>query len=441
VPYPGILGRRWHLFWLIMALTALGVVGSLLLQRVSRPTAVVLIVLAGILLPAASFAPKAPLSDDLYRYAWDGEVQAHGIDPYRYAPDSPALSAEHTAWLWPSPAGCRKLGRKLSVCTLINRANDHTIYPPVAEVYFLGIHETHLDALRDRGVELAGFLVVLALLAAMLALLRAEGRDPRILAWWVLAPFAALEMTADAHVDGLAALLSVLAFLLLRRRHPLWAAAFVSLAALTKLYPALLLVAVLERRWKAAARQVGVFVAVFVVGYLPHVVAVGSEVVGYLPGYLSEEDYGSGTRYLVVGLFGITGHLATAVVVVLMLAVIGAVLRLRPAPLLAATYLYGALLILTTPVQPWYAISLVALAVCAGRPEWLAVGVAGYAPYFAAILSGSKYFSGTLSYGLATGFVLAVTVWRHAGRRGAAGPSRTPSSRPRTPQPAGTPAH
>ncbi len=419
-----------------MGLAALGAAGAALLQRVPRPAAVALVVLAGVLLPACSFAAKAPLSDDLYRYAWDGDVQAHGIDPYRYAPLSPALDAEHTAWLWPSEADCTAMHRRLH-CTLINRATDHTIYPPVAEVYFLGIHLTHLDALRDRGVELAGFLVALALLAAMLALLRAERRDPRVLAWWVLAPFAALEMTADAHVDGLAALLSVLAFLLLRRRHPLWAAAFVSLAALTKLYPALLLVAVLERRWRAAAKQVAVFVAVFVVGYLPHVVAVGSDVIGYLPGYLSEEDYGSGTRYLVLGIFGISGHLATALVVLLMLAVIAAVLRFRPPPLLAATYLYGALLLLTTPVQPWYAIGLGVVAVCAGRPEWLAVGVAGYAPYFAAVLDGSSYFGGTLSYGLAAGFVLAVTVWR---RRGA-GRSRTPSSRPRTPRPVGSPAH
>ncbi len=428
VPAPGIVGRRWPLFWLIMGLAALGVAGSLALQRVSRRTGLALVLLAGVLLPACSFAAKAPLSDDLYRYAWDGQVQAHGIDPYRYPPLAPQLDALHSPWLWPSVADCQAMRRRTH-CTLINRATDRTIYPPVAEVYFLAIHLTHLDAMRDRGVELAGFLVAMALLAAMLALLRAYGRDLRLAAWWVLAPFAALELTADAHVDGLAALLSVLAFLALRRRHPVLAAALISLAALTKLYPALLLVAVLQPGRRI--RQIAVFAGLFVVGYLPHVIAVGTKVVGYLPGYLSEEDYGSGTRYYLLDLLGIRGHLATALVALLMLAVIGAVLRWRPEPLLAATYLYGGLLLLTTPVQPWYAVGIGVLCVCAGRPEWLAVGIAGYAPYFAAVLDGSTEDWGRLSYGLAALLIALL----------AAGRWRTRSSPARSPSLVHSPAH
>ncbi len=36
------------------------------------------------------FAP--PNSTDVYRYVWDGRVQAHGISPYRYVPADPALA-------------------------------------------------------------------------------------------------------------------------------------------------------------------------------------------------------------------------------------------------------------------------------------------------------------------------------------------------------------
>src|SRR5574341_497972 len=32
------------------------------------------------------------LSDDMYRYVWDGKVQAAGINPYLYPPESPELS-------------------------------------------------------------------------------------------------------------------------------------------------------------------------------------------------------------------------------------------------------------------------------------------------------------------------------------------------------------
>ena len=34
--------------------------------------------------------------------------------------------------------------------------------------------------------------------------------------------------------------------------------------------------------------------------YLPHVLAVGSAVIGYLPGYLKEEDYTNGGRFLLL---------------------------------------------------------------------------------------------------------------------------------------------
>ena len=38
------------------------------------------------------FLPGMPsLSDDVYRYQWDGRVQQAGINPYRYAPDDPRL--------------------------------------------------------------------------------------------------------------------------------------------------------------------------------------------------------------------------------------------------------------------------------------------------------------------------------------------------------------
>ncbi len=43
---------------------------------------------------------------------------------------------------------------------------------------------------------------------------------------------------------------------------------------------------------------------VVVVAYLPPVAAVGAGVVGYLPGYLREERYDQGGRYLVAGLSG-----------------------------------------------------------------------------------------------------------------------------------------
>ena len=52
------------------------------LRKVPRRAAVGLILLGGIAVQAAAVSAPPRLSDDLYRYIWDGQVQAAGIDPY-----------------------------------------------------------------------------------------------------------------------------------------------------------------------------------------------------------------------------------------------------------------------------------------------------------------------------------------------------------------------
>ncbi len=41
----------------------------------------------------------------------------------------------------------------------------------------------------------------------------------------------------------------------------------------------------------------------FVTVYIPHLLAVGSKVIGFMPGYLKEDGYTSGTEFGIIGLF------------------------------------------------------------------------------------------------------------------------------------------
>jgi hypothetical protein len=68
----------------------------------------------------------------------------------------------------------------------------------------------------------------------------------------------------------------------------------------------------------------------------------------------------------------------------------------------------GVLLLATSPVQPWYAVTVVGLAALAARPWWLAVAVAGY-PYFFAVILSSRHAVGIgeAAYGLAAFAVVA----------------------------------
>src|SRR5712692_773247 len=53
--------------------------------RNARSTLVLVLLFAGIFRLSIVFAPPY-LSDDVYRYVWDGRVQAAGMNPYRYFP-------------------------------------------------------------------------------------------------------------------------------------------------------------------------------------------------------------------------------------------------------------------------------------------------------------------------------------------------------------------
>ena len=59
------------------------------LPRAALPGIVALGVLARLLV----LAHVPVLSTDIFRYVWDGRVQAAGINPYRYFPADPALAA------------------------------------------------------------------------------------------------------------------------------------------------------------------------------------------------------------------------------------------------------------------------------------------------------------------------------------------------------------
>ena len=411
----GILEREYGLLGIIGLWTVAYVLAVWSVLRLPPRVAVSLVLLLAVALRLAAISPKAPLSDDLYRYAWDGVVQTAGINPYRYPPTAPELEHLRDPWLWPAEEPYDDNG------TQINRPDVRTIYPPVAEAWFFLEHQVVPLSARDRGYEAVGLLLDLAILAVLLALLR----DRRWIALYALAPLPVLEVVQNAHVDGLAVLLTLGALALSQRGRSTSAVVVLALATLTKVYPALLLPLLLRDRG-ARARGVAAFVAVCVAAYTPHVLAVGTRIVGYLPGYLEEEEYAEGARYLLLGLFGLRGVVASVVAALLVGALGLWALRTRLPLSDASGRLFGGVLLVVTPVQPWYAVLLLALATWA-RAWWMVpLTVAAYPVYFAAVLDGPDVLLGRVAYGLAAA-VLLVT-WRV--RSGSGWPARrtTPAS-------------
>jgi hypothetical protein len=288
-----ILASRWGLLWEMTAWAVAWAVAVAAALRLPRRVALTAVVTAGIALRLAALAGPPTTSDDLYRYSWDGRVQAAGIDPYANAPNSPAVAELRDAWLWPDSAACAALHRPIG-CTRINRPGQRTIYPPGAEAWFAGVFRVGGIGARHKAWQVAGLVTEFGVLALLPVALRLWGRDPRWMALYALSPAPALEIVNNGHVDGLAVLGIVAALAVAAgspsRRRDIAVGALLGAAAMVKLYPAVLVLAlggaIGGRRLASLARVTLTVAAVSALAYLPHVLRVGRRVLGYLPGYL-----------------------------------------------------------------------------------------------------------------------------------------------------------
>jgi hypothetical protein len=428
-----ILGHHDRLLAEILLWWVAWAVAIACLRRTGARQVLLVVVLGAVALRLAAITAVVPLSDDLYRYAWDGRVQASGTDPYRYPPTAPDLAGLRDDWLFPDDEECAERDRNPG-CTIINRPQVRTIYPPVAQGWFLAGHVLGASQLEDLGWQLFALVADVATMVLLWRLLLRFERDPRWVAVYAWSPVAVLEAVQNGHVDGLATLL-VLAAVGLAGRRAAWSGAALGAATMVKLYPALLLPVLLGRR---PVRVATAFVAVCVVSYVPHLLAVGWDVIGYLPGYLQEEDYGSGDRYLLLRPLGLTGLPATVVAGALGLIVLGVVLRwVRREPddvAPAALLLLGAALLLATPVQPWYGLPLAALAALAVRPVWLTLPAAAYPAFFAVVPAGPSPGAARIgSTAFAGALLLVVLAYVRGHGRGPGGPATRPPAR--TPSP------
>ncbi|TCO42489.1 uncharacterized protein DUF2029 [Kribbella antiqua] len=348
-------------------------------------------------LPGLTLAPIT--STDAYRYVWDGRVQLSGSSPYSHVPldDSlarlrdpilfPGLSPEDRTGVTGPPRVPHDAAALAAVSaddprTRINRPRVPTIYPPVAQAYFTVVAFLTPWSAGTFGLQLAAAALAVGVTALLATELRRRDRDPRWAVLWGWSPMVALEAGSAAHVDVLAAGLIVAALVTAVRRRPVVTGLLLGAAAGVKLLPLLLLPAFTALRRQSLTTPI-VAVGAFVASYLPQVLAVGTLVLGFLPGYLGQEGFSDGSSRSAILALVLPPAARQIVTGVLAIALAVLAIRLHGRQPIAVTccWLYGAALLLTTPTYPWYGLPLIALAVLAGRAEWLAVPVASYLAY------------------------------------------------------------
>lgn len=369
---PGAYDIGWErlqpFVWLNMAGAAVYLAAVALVRHGPPPRRATVMVLAlAVVMRVLPLLGPPLLSSDVYRYVWDGRVQARGINPYLYLPAAPELSAL----------------RDDAIYEHINRSEEApTIYPPAAQLLFAAIGRVWSSVLAVK-LAMVGFEALAV--GCLLALLTRAGL-PRA---WVLVyawnPSAVWEFAGDGHIDAASIGLIAAAWLLASRPRR-WAAAagaavggVLGLAILCKFLPAAVYPAFWRRwDWRMLAGTAVVVVALYAV-YL----GAGWHVLGYLPGYADEEGLSSGSGFYLLRVASLLGplppgaeraYLVVAALGLLALAAwfaLGRRLPDAPAERIVRIGQAGAILaavtmVVISPHYPWY-LCWLALFACVAR--------------------------------------------------------------------------
>jgi hypothetical protein len=344
-----------------------------------------LVVGGGLVVGLAAIAGPPNTSTDSARYAWDGIVQHAGISPYAHTPQSTALSGLRPDWLFPDKIDgtCDPLQPRYrglgdgaqGHCTAINRPDVTTIYPPMAQLWFALVRAFVPATAQYMPFQVAGLVVSLGVTLGLVAVLRRLGRPTWWAALWAWSPLVASEAVTNSHVDLLGAALATAGAVLVAFGRPIWGGIALGAATATKLIPAIVYPPLLGRWRNWWAIPVGI--AVFGLLYVPYVLTTGLDVLGYLPGYLSEEGYEDGSRFALVSLV-FKGDAATIVVGLLVLLAAFVAWRLSDPsrPWSGEVLMIGVTFLAVSPRYPWYALLLIPFVVLSGRWEWSAIGLA-----------------------------------------------------------------
>jgi hypothetical protein len=290
------------------------------------------------------------LSNDINRYVWEGRVQAHGGNPYRWSdrPESP-----------------RWLPLRDGVYDGLNHKDYTAVYPPLFVLATRGV-----VALHDSFTAMKAFLVAceLATLGALALVLRRR-RLPLerllVLAW---SPLALVEIAGSGHNEAFGMLWMALALLALDADRPLLSALAASAGFMTKYLPGLVAAAWARRyRWwhvLAGGALAGALVALYL------------DPASKKTMLLSLSKYAQFWRFnetLFAPLAALLGSHEAAVRAgaLLTLALALALAWRKTEPAAAATAVVVASLLLAPNVLPWYALWLLPLLVLRDEPAAL----------------------------------------------------------------------
>ena len=316
----------------------------------------------GLLARFVLFPDLPSLSDDFYRFIWDGYLVASEVSPYLQIPNDIILSEVH--------------GLTPELLASLNSQGTFSVYPPLNQLlYYLAVMISH-DLLTQ--VNFLRFLAILAdVISAYVLFQVLRSNKKHLAAAFFLNPLLILESTGNLHIEGLMIATILVSLVWLKRQQWLLSGGWMGLAVGIKLLPAFWVPFFLWNfRWKRSLLWgAGVFAIMAVtLGYL----LVDHQYEGFMTSvdlYRRKFEFNASLYYLFreVGFwhkgYNIIGTLGPALAKVsLFLILIYSWLAARwkrpvPETLLLVWMIY---LLLSSTIHPWYILPMIPLGLMAG---------------------------------------------------------------------------
>lgn len=192
----------------------------------------------GILFRLVFIVALPSLSQDFYRFIWDGELITQGINPYAYTPNQIVIESVHLGQniAIPNQAELYQGMGELS-------AKHYSNYPPINQLLFAMSTFLGFGSILGSVIWMRLFIIIADVGTVLIGrkLLKELEKKEYLIFFYFLNPLVILELTGNLHFEGIMFFLFITGFYLITKNKLLSAAPIYAASIFLKLVPLLFL--------------------------------------------------------------------------------------------------------------------------------------------------------------------------------------------------------
>lgn len=329
------------------------------------------------------------LSDDVYRFLWDGSLTVAGMNPFAVLPEDFQVQATDF---------------QLFLLERMNSPTYYSVYPAVLQLLFASASYLFSSWLIGQVVFLKLLLLCSQIAAAyfLVSLLGLTARNSKVALVYFLNPLVIVELMGNMHFEVLMIAFLIASLYCLWRKQYAWAGILLALSVGTKLVTLMILPFLLRKIWQKGFRPFSLaFTLSMLVLFVPILYFSFNNFGQGLDLYFQKFEFNASVYYILRSIgywikgYNVIGSLGPAMAVVSGISILYLAYRKQSISLesicSASCIAFSIYLLLATTVHPWYISLALILAVLSNLK---------YPIYWSclAILSYSKYYDGGQYY-------------------------------------------